>query len=268
VFNLIHRQAVYLKSLSALALVSEKEFRTMPQLSIQNIGLSSVILMGMYRRLLVDAFNSMTKSPGVLPGDIILFTHDDNDHFSPDALPDIRGTDSSIIGPPTIVKPLLERERATLDQINVLYSVDNTNPASITLGGMKMHCYHTQHFNNWDPVHNSYLIEHGETRIYITGDSVLSKELADTVGSTDAIICNIVEEGMLRGQTPEHIALHHCLSDLLHLQAISRTKLIVGVHLLEFPQAVDAKKLKALISENGFTGITIPVSTGEVIPVV
>jgi len=138
VFNLIHRQAVYLKSLSALALVSEKEFRTMPQLSIQNIGVSSVILTGMSRRLLVDAFNSMTKSPGVLPGNIILFTHDDNDHFLPDAVPDIRGTDTTIIGPPTIVKPLLETERATLDQINVLYSVDNTNPASIELGGMRI----------------------------------------------------------------------------------------------------------------------------------
>jgi L-ascorbate metabolism protein UlaG (beta-lactamase superfamily) len=268
VFNLIHRQAVNLKDLFAPALPSIKEFRTMPQLSIQNIGVSSVILTGMSRRLLVDAFNSIAKSPGVLPGDIILFTHDDNDHFFPDALPDIRGTDSIIVGPPTIVKPLLEKERATLDQINVLYSVDNMNPTSIALGGMKIHCYHTPHFNNWDPVHNSYLIEHRETRIYITGDSVFSKELADTVGKTDVVICNIVEEGLLRGQTPEHIALYHCLSDLLRLQAISQTKLIVGVHLLEFPWAVNAEKLMTMITENGLPGIIIPVNTGEVLPVV
>lgn len=239
----------------------------MPQLSIQNIGVSSIILTGMPRRLLVDAYNSITKSPGVMPGDILLFTHDDNDHFFPDAVPDIRGTDITIIGPPTIVKPLLEKDRTTLDQINVLYSIDNTSPASITIDQTRIVCYHTPHFNNWDPVHNSYLIEHEEIKIYITGDSVYSKELAETVGSTDVVICNIVEEGLLRGQAPEHVARHHCLSDLLHLQQNSGTKLIVGVHLLEFPWSVDAEKLMTLVSENGLTGIIIPVSTGEVIPV-
>lgn len=239
----------------------------MSQLSIQNIGVSSIILTGMPRRLLVDAFNTMTKSPAVSPGDILLFTHDDSDHFSPDAVPDIRGTDNTIIGPPTIVKPLLEKNRATLDQIDVLYSVDNTNPASITIGEIRIVCYHTPHFNNWDPVHNSYLIEHEGTRIYITGDSILTRELAETVGRVDAVICNIVEEGMLRGQTPEHISLHHCLSDLLHSKATSGARLIVGVHLLEFPWAVDAEKLMTMVSDNGLPGIIIPVNTGQVIQI-
>lgn len=235
----------------------------MAELSITNLGVSAIQITGTPRRILIDAFNNVTKIVEVKIGDILLFTHDDHDHFYPENIPDIRGKKIIVIGPPSIVKPILIHNKASLDQIETLYTGNNAEPESMSVDQISVTCYRTAHFNGWDPIHNSYVIEFEGKRIYVTGDSVLTKDLAERVGKTDAVICNIVEGGLLKGEIQPDVAVHHCLSDLLRVQAIGQTRKIIGVHLLDCPWTVDAGKLSKMISDYGFTNITIPVSTEQ-----
>lgn len=232
----------------------------MGQISIRNPGVGSLIIEGTDRRILVDAFNSMVQPVEVLPGDIIMFTHDDEDHFNPDQLPDLKGQDNRIIGPPSIVKPILLQGKADMNQIEPIYTRDNMVPSCISFEHINIKCYHTSHFNHWDPIHNSYLIEIHEKKLYITGDSILSNSLAEMIGETEAVICNLVDEGFLKGYADADIAADNLLSYLLKLREEGKTKHIIGVHLLGFPWSVDVNTLMKLIMESGVPNIHIPVS--------
>lgn len=122
----------------------------MEQITVRNLGIGALLIEAWNRRILIDAFNTMIKPTEVLPGDILLFTHDDGDHFSPDQLPAVREQDILIIGPPSIVKPILLQKKAEFEQIEVLYTNNYAESASITIGNIKISCYHTNHFNHWD----------------------------------------------------------------------------------------------------------------------
>lgn len=235
----------------------------MEQITIRNPGVGALVIEAGERRILVDAFNTLTKPEEVLPGDILLFTHDDGDHFSPDKLPVVRGNHIIIIGPPSIVKPILMNEKADIEQIEVLYTNRYEEPASISLYNINIKCFHTYHFNHWDPIHNSYLIEMLGKKLYITGDSLMTKELAENIGETDAIICNLVEEGYLKAKEEEDVAIHHSLSYLLKIRSEAKTKMIIGIHLLDFTYTVDEHKMRKLVEDYGFRNIIIPVSSEE-----
>jgi L-ascorbate metabolism protein UlaG (beta-lactamase superfamily) len=235
----------------------------MEEFTIRNLGVSALLLEACNRRILVDAFNNVSKPIEVVAGDILLFTHDDLDHFCSDTLPVIKGLDITIVGPPSIVKPILIQEKADINQIEVLSTGNNAEPNSIKFDQINIICYHTRHFNHWDPIHNSYLIEVLGKRIYITGDSLFQKELAEIVGKTDVVICNLVEEGFLKGYEEANVAIHHTLSYLLKLRLEGMTRKIIGVHLLDADWTVDAGAMKRLIEEYDFHNIIIPTSTEQ-----
>ncbi len=232
----------------------------MEKLTVTNLGVSALTIQGGNRRIMVDAFNSVNQPTEVLPGDLILFTHDDDDHFRAEKLPELKGIEVTIVGPPSIVKPILMLGKADIAQLECLSTGDNSVPTSISFGDIHIKCYHTTHFNGWDPIHNSYLLEISGKRLYITGDSLFTKELAETIGNTDAVICNLVEEGFLKGYTEGNIAIHHLLSYLLKLKAEGKTEQIIGVHLVNCPWTPDAEELNKLIKEYDFQGIVLPTS--------
>jgi L-ascorbate metabolism protein UlaG (beta-lactamase superfamily) len=235
----------------------------MEKLTVTNLGVSALLIQAGNRRILVDAFNSVNQSVEVLPGDLILFTHDDDDHFRAEKLPELKGMDVTIIGPPSIVKPILLQEKADITQLECLFTGDNAVPATISSNDIHIKCYHTTHFNNWDPIHNSYLIEISGKKLYITGDSLLTKELAETIGETDAVVCNLVEEGFLKGYTEGNVAIHHLLSYLLKLKAEGKTEKIIGVHLVNCPWTPDENEINKLIEEYGFQDLILPTSTEQ-----
>lgn len=235
----------------------------MEQVAVTNLGVGALMIEAGNRRILIDAFNALIEPMEVLPGDILIFTHDDGDHFSPDKLPVVKGENITIIGPPSIVKPILIQKKADLEQIEVLYTNRYAEPSSISLDYVNIICYHTNHFNHWDPIHNSYLIEVLGKRLYVTGDSELTKEQAEIIGETDAIICNLVDEAYLKAKEEANVAIHHNLSYLLKVRSEGKTKLVIGVHLLDFTWAVDAGDMKKLIEEYGFDNIIIPVSSKQ-----
>ncbi len=232
----------------------------METITVTNLGVSALLIQAGDRRILVDAFNSVNEPLEVLSGDIILVTHSDDDHFKADKLPELKGLEVTIVGPPSIVKPILKLDKAELSQLECLSTGDNAVPDTLSLNDMHIKCYHTTHFNGWDPIHNSYLLEVTGKRLYITGDSLLTKELVEVIGETDAVICNLVEEGFLKGYTEGEVAIHHLLSYLLKVKAEGKTKKIIGVHLLHCPWTPDENEIMKLIEEYGFQDIILPIS--------
>ncbi|NLO09080.1 MAG: hypothetical protein GX129_04330 [Clostridiales bacterium] len=239
----------------------------MSELIIRNPGVGALLIEAGVRRILVDAFNTLINPIDILPGDIILFTHDDGDHFSPDKIPFIKGQNITILGPPSIVKPILVQEKVDLNQIEVLYSNSYAEPSNITFDSIKVTCYHTYHFNHWDPIHNSYLLEIFDKRLYITGDSLLTKEIAEIIGEMDAIVCNLVEQGYLKGLEESEVAIHHTLSYLLKVRTEGRAKKVIGIHLQSFPWSVDEHSMRELVKLNDFRNIIIPISPDEEITI-
>lgn len=237
----------------------------MEQVTVRNPGAGALLIETGDGRILVDAFNTIVEPVEIFPGDIILFTHDDGDHFSPESLPEILGREITVVGPPSIVKPILMLNKAGIEQVQALYSNPYSEPASIELDSVRITCYHTRHFNHWEPIHNSYLLEASGKRIYITGDSWMTGEQAGIIGETDAVICNLVDEGYLKGTEEAGAALQHNLSYLLKVRSEGRTKKVIGIHLLDFDGAVDAEEMNKLTEGCGLSGIIIPTGSHQVI---
>ncbi len=235
----------------------------MEQIVIRNLGIGALIIETEKKRILIDAFNTLIEPTNVLSGDIIIFTHDDGDHFCPEKLPLVKGQDITIIGPPSIVKPVLISGKADIEQIEVLYTNSYSEPSKMSLDQINIICYNTRHFNHWDPLHNSYLIEMSGRRIYITGDSTLTSEQVEIIGETDAVICNLVDEGYLKGKDNAEIAIQHTYDYLSKIRSECKTKMIIGVHLLAFDWTVDADKLKEYVDLQGLENIIIPVSSQQ-----
>ncbi len=235
----------------------------MEQVAVMNLGIGALVIEAGDRRILIDAFNTLIMPMAVLPGDVLIFTHDDGDHFSTDKLPVVKGMNITIVGPPSIVKPILVQKKAEIEQIEVLYTNKYDDPSSISLDDINIICYYTNHFNHWDPIHNSYIIEVLGKRLYITGDSVLTKEQAEIIGETDAVICNLVDEAYLKAKEEANVAIHHNLSYLLKVRSEGKTKKVIGVHLLDFYCTVEADEMKKLVEEYGFNNIIIPVSSKQ-----
>ncbi|NLK86530.1 MAG: MBL fold metallo-hydrolase [Clostridiaceae bacterium] len=120
---------------------------------LRNPGVGAIVLNIENTRILVDAFNSLNEPEEIRDGDIILFTHDDADHFDPSRLPELSGKRVTVIGPPTIVKPILEADKAAVSQILPSYSQSNTEPWTVRLGDVCIKSFSTPHFLDWKSVH-------------------------------------------------------------------------------------------------------------------
>jgi L-ascorbate metabolism protein UlaG (beta-lactamase superfamily) len=240
--------------------------KNMENVVVRNLGIAALEIKLGVSRLLIDAFNNINKAEEVKDGDILLFTHDDLDHFDIDHLPDMKGREIKIIGPPSIVKPILNSDKASLDQITTLYSGNNEEPVSIDFSDFKLTCFGTLHFNDgWKPIHNSYIIKHKQGSIYITGDSTLTKDLKEFIGKVDVVICNLVDEGYLTKREDPRFAIHHSLSYLLSIMSTFMPKKIIGIHLLDCDWTADAAEMKKLVTEYRFNEIVIPVANYEII---
>jgi Predicted Zn-dependent hydrolases of the beta-lactamase fold len=238
---------------------------TMEDLKIRALGVGAAEIKMGTKRILVDAFNSNNEAEELKNGDFILFTHDDLDHFMIESFPNVKNLDVVIIGPPSIVKPLLESDKASSDQIKVMFSGDNNSPVNFEFDGFLIKSFATPHFLKWKPIHNSYLVETEGYKLYITGDSYLTVDMQDKVEHIDYVICNLVDQGFITHTEDSRFAIHHHLSYLLRIISDFKPKKIVGMHLLNFDGTVNASDMKKLIEAYQFEDILIPSSKEEII---
>ncbi len=237
----------------------------MEEIKIRALGVGAVEIKTCRNRIFVDAQNSFNETEILDEGDILIFTHDDADHFDASKLQNIKDLNIKIIGPPSIVKPIIKEDKARIDQIVAIYSQNNNNPASIEFDEIIITSLTTPHFNHWNAIHNSYLIQIKNRRVFVTGDSLLTKEVSELIGNIDVAICNLVDEGYLTGKGEPRHAFHHLLSYLLSIMSDCKPGRIIGTHLINFDGTVDAKTLKKLIEDYQFSNIIIPIATDEII---
>lgn len=126
--------------------------------------------------------------------DIILITHDDWDHFAPKWITEIsKRSNSLIIGPPSITYPLLAENNLKTGQLEVFYPTTTDEYQETAVNDINIRIYQTNHFNEWSPIHVSFLVEYQETKIFISGDSYSYLEDKLINDKIDILLANMVE---------------------------------------------------------------------------
>ena len=222
----------------------------MNQVKINLLGIGAVKISDSQKTLYLDAF-AVGVPPFKLEGaDLILVTHGDGDHFLPDKTAQAaRETGATVVGPPSIAYPLLADERFPPEQLEIIYPIHLTKPITQEVRDVKLKVYQTTHFNDWEPVHVSYLIELAGKKIYVTGDSfIVAKDDADLM-NLDAIIYNLVTPVMDPAADAD-----------LAAEALERFKPqhLIANHLIACDWTATPADLKEEIEKKGLEGIVIP----------
>lgn len=230
-------------------------------IQFQAKGIGGLKIMVDDYNIYIDAFNKYCEVPELEDNDIIVFTHADDDHFDPGVLPDIRLSGQPVVGPPSIVKPLLEQKKVNLEQLYVQYPPTHESDTIYELqqiGNINIKTYNTDHFLGWKRLHASFMVEVNGLRIFIAGDHHLEKSLVEEIANVDYLVVNLVEDDYILGEEIEAYAKFHLLSQLLKLKRIFNPGKIIGLHLLDFEWTVNAEDMKDLIDMHQFEGILIP----------
>jgi len=207
-------------------------------------------------RVFVDAFNDYIKPPDLGEGDIVLFTHDDADHFyAPALLGAIRG--QKIIGPPGIAYPLLAGTGLDPRLLTIVYPPNLCSPTETEVGGLGIKVYQTTHFNGWQPPHVSFLLKHRGKKIYITGDSNTFDFDDCGIYGLDALIYSMIPKELRSTSVREHAM------ELKEIQERLNPTCIIGNHLIGCEWAVSPADLQEELEREGLHNIKIPQSVKE-----
>lgn len=229
-------------------------------------GIGAVRLETQTRTILIDAYNTLISPPGLNPGDLVLFTHSDADHFSPAALLPKLHPETTIIGPPGIVKPLWDSGQIEARQVICPYPCDYTEPERLEYGEITLKIFNTDHFIGWHNQHVSFLVEAEDKRIYITGDSDIRPENISELSGIDVLVASILIEETVKETMDRRHAEALTLCRILDLRRRVKPKKLIVNHLIGCDWAADPAKLKALIERNGLDDVSVPLNPDEVVP--
>lgn len=233
-------------------------------IEIRLLGIGAASISIKKRNIFFDAFNDYNPAPKIRKNDIILFSHDDGDHFSAKNLLSSVLYTNVIIGPPSIAYPLLSSGKIDSKQLQVPYPQKIQNPIIINIDDINISVFNTEHFVNWKPVHVSFLIKYGGKSIYLTGDSYLSSEQKEHLTGIDCVVYNLVKEEVVENKISKKAGLYYHMSELLQVKYDYQPKLIICSHLLNCDWTVDSKDLKTLINQSGIGNIIVPQSESDI----
>jgi L-ascorbate metabolism protein UlaG (beta-lactamase superfamily) len=236
-------------------------------MTIRLLGIGAAWISIDKRNIFFDAFNDYNAAPKLNPKDIIIFSHDDGDHFSAKILLSSVLPTNTIIGPPSISYPLLTSGKINAEQLHVPYPQEMQKPAILNIGDISISIFNVEHFVNWRPVHVSFLIKYGNKSVYLSGDSYLPPSLKEHLAGLDCIVYNLVKEEVVKNIISKKEGLYHHLSELLQVRHDFKPKLIIGSHLLNCDWTVDAKELDRLIKQAEIGNVVIPQSESDAIDI-
>jgi L-ascorbate metabolism protein UlaG (beta-lactamase superfamily) len=236
-------------------------------ITIRLLGIGAVSISIKNRNIFFDAFNDHNPAPKLKEDDILLFSHDDGDHFSPKKLLPHVLPENTIIGPPSIAYPLLSSGKISPKQLQVPYPQQIQDPIPVNIDDISFSIFNTEHFDNWKPVHISLLIKYAAKSIYLCGDSYLTPELKKYLTGIDCIIYNLVKDEVVKETMSKRDGLYHHMSELLQVQHEYRPKRIICNHLLNCDWTIDALDLKNLIKQSGTNNIIVPQSENDVVKI-
>ncbi len=231
--------------------------------SIKLLGIGSVSIKIDGITYFIDSFNKFNIPPDLAKNDVVMFTHDDEDHFTAQALIPKLNSTHIIIGPPNIAFPLLTSKKVDEKQLRLYYPVESDAPIVIKVNDVDISIFRTEHFLDWHAAHVSYLISNPHFKIYITGDSLLSEKHSGYISNIDCMIVSLLKTEIVKGKMAREKGKYFHVSELLQIQHDFKPKLLVGNHLINCNWAVDPEDLSTMIKANALSGIVIPRSANE-----
>lgn len=214
--------------------------------------------------LYIDACNEYCEIPELVEGDILLFTHDDGDHFSAEIVSQCALKTTRIIGPPSIIHPLWKQESISHEQLTVLYPKDYHMPELFSVDALTIKSFNTDHFMGWHNIHISFLFEYEGKRIYFSGDSYYRKENLDQIHGVDVYIHSLLKEDVVKGRMDKAYAKHYHVCEIIDLVREVEPVLLMINHLVGCDWAVDPTQLRSYLRENGIDKAIVPVSSSEI----
>ena len=211
----------------------------------------------------VDAFNEYNSPPSLNENDIILFTHDDKDHFLVESLIKTLKTDNIIIGPPSIVFPIWQSRKISKERIKVSYPKEYTDHEEYRFNDILIKVFNTEHFLNWHNTHISFLLEIDDKSIYFTGDSKIRKENEQELSGIHCIIYSLLQYEIVKDLINKKYGKYFHFCELLELKQKLNPNLIICNHLINCDWAVNPQELNDFIVSQNLDFVKVPISPYE-----
>lgn len=227
-------------------------------LTVKMLGVGACSLEMGNRRILIDAYNEFYTMQDTHPDDILLFTHDDRDHFMAEKVLEY-SQGNLVIGPPSIAYPLLASGEMDPAQLKIIYPPEKANPQDYMVDDVKISVIQTEHFVGWNTIHVSYLIAMGEKRIFVTGDSYIDPNRPQLYENLDCLVYSLIKEEVVKGKMSSETGVIYHLQEIKEIQYRYNPKLIVCNHVLNCGWSVDGDVMAECLERNHISGVFVPV---------
>ena len=239
----------------------------MSTINLRLLGLAASRLETSRRRIFVDAYNTYQAPPTLAAGDLLLFTHNDHDHFCPHKTAQAVAEHANIVvGPPGIAYPLLAEAGLPASQLRIVYPPWPAEPLELALEEVKLSIWQTRHFVGWEPDHVSFLVEVGGVRAYFTGDSHHLPEQDPRLQELNALVYSLVEREIIDGKLDKDTATELHLRQLMEVQTRFRPRRLVANHLIACDWTADPALLRQAVKARGLKGIEVLEEPDQALP--
>jgi L-ascorbate metabolism protein UlaG (beta-lactamase superfamily) len=226
----------------------------MSQISVSLLGIAAVKISNSDTTIYIDSIINFAKHPlkshDYSDANIIIITHDHDDHYNADEVARAaKQTNAFIVGPPSIAYSLLVDYHIEPSQLKILYHQDPGTPVEVRIGTIVIRSYASLHFHDGDnmTIHNSYLIEMDGRKIYLTGDSYSITNKDKRLFDLDLLIPNIVFFDMQK----EHVSIIEDFSRTFH------PKKILPAHLIDCNWTIPIEDVKDEIEKRQLESVIV-----------
>lgn len=234
----------------------------MSAISINLLGIGSARIKFDSFSVYIDAFNNYINSPILNSGDIVLFTHSDEDHFNAEkTINAVKTNNNLIVGPPSICYPLLEKRSVDPKNLKIIYPGHLERSEQFEINDLSIKIYQTKHFVDWEPDHISFLFNYNKQNIYFTGDSYTFNFKDNDIYNLDCLIYSLINKDFLeKNITSQETAKYH-VEDLIDIQKKLNPKNILCNHIIDCDWTVSYEDLQKELIDNNVSNIIIPNSS-------
>lgn len=237
----------------------------MQPISVRLLGIGACLIETPEARIYVDAFNEYGKVTDLDENDILLFTHDDGDHFKLEPFMACY-RNNRVVAPPSVMVKLLG-QGVPYERLFSVFPPEYLKPETVMLDAIKIHAYQTPHFMDWHPIHVSYRIEAAGKSIYITGDSHLAEDMGPVFTGVDLLILSLIRWEVVVGKMDSATGSIHHLAEITEAFYRYQPRHILCNHLLNCSWAVDSREMKMRLAVNGIKKVSVFESSDDYIHV-
>lgn len=125
-------------------------------MKISLLGIGALKIQLEHFSIYIDAINSFNSMPTIFENDILLFTHDDDDHFFIEKFKN-KNINNTVIAPPNVILDFY-KSNIIYDKLNDFLPHEYGKPINHTIQNVEITIFQTQHFIDWHNTQISFLI--------------------------------------------------------------------------------------------------------------